>query len=98
MYTVEMRNKKNERGEWEKVPYYAINDKYPLPHSTKALVFIAQFINLTMEEIMAIAAHMGFSEPKENYNAVGGAFKKYPLALAMHEADLEATDLYEDEN
>ena len=36
---------------------------------------------------------MGFTEPKEVYNTLGQAFKKYPVALMLHEADLEATYL-----
>ena len=31
---------------------------------------------------------------KELYNTIGAAYKKYPLALLMHEADLEATYFY----
>ena len=53
------------------------------------------FMKLTMEEIMAINWHMGFSVPKEEYSSVGAAFDKYPLALALHEADAEATHLLE---
>ena len=37
---------------------------------------------------------MGFTEPKEAYNTLGQAFKKFPLALILHEADLEATYFY----
>ena len=36
----------------------------------------------------------GYTEPKELYNTIGAAYKKYPLALLMHEADLEATYFY----
>lgn len=48
-----------------------------------------------MQEIMAIRWHMGFSEPKENRNSLGTAMEKYPIILALHEADLEATKLLE---
>jgi len=34
---------------------------------------------------------MGFSEPKELYGTLGQAFTKYPFALLLHEADMEAT-------
>ena len=46
---------------------------------------------------MAIRWHMGFSETKENYTAVGQAMEKYPLVLAVHEADLEASKIMERE-
>ena len=71
-------------------------DKYPLGHGSKSVIFLQQFIKLTMEEIMAINWHMGFSVPKEDYGYLGDAFAKYPLAVALHEADLEATFLLEE--
>lgn len=90
------RNVKNEEtGKWEKVPTYNIDDKYPLGHGSKSVIFLQMFMKLTMEEIMAINWHMGFSVPKEEYSSVGAAFDKYPLALALHEADSEATHLLE---
>ena len=49
----------------------------------------------TAEEKYAIRWHMGYTEPKELYNTIGAAYKKYPLALLMHEADLEATYFYD---
>ena len=90
------RNVKNEEtGKWEKVPTYNVDDKYPLGHGAKSVIFLQMFMKLTMEEIMAITWHMGFSVPKEEYGSVGAAFDKYPLALALHEADSEATHLME---
>jgi hypothetical protein len=55
------------------------------------------YIRLTMQEVMAIRWHMGFSEAKENYTAIGQAMEKYPLVLAVHEADLEASKIMERE-
>ena len=46
---------------------------------------------MTNDEKYSIRWHMGFSEPKELYGTLGQAFTKYPLALLLHEADLEAT-------
>ena len=95
-YEKSTRNVKNEdTGRWEKVPIFLCNDKYPLGHGSKSVIFIQMFIKLSMEEIMAINWHMGFSVPKEEYSSVGLAFEKYPLALVLHEADLEATNLLE---
>ena len=51
-------------------------------------------IKLTPEEKYAIRWHMGYTEPKELYNAIGASYKKYPIALLTHEADLEATYLF----
>lgn len=90
-YKVDYRNAKNEFGEWEKVPYYTVDDTIPYGHGEKSVMMITEYIKLTVEEKYAIRWHMGFTEPKELYTTIGQAYKKYPIALLMHEADLEAT-------
>ena len=94
-YKVDYRNAKNSRGEWEKVPYYTVDDTIPYGHGEKSVMMISEYIKLTSEEKYAIRWHMGFTEPKEAYTTLGAAFKKYPLALLIHEADLEATYFYD---
>lgn len=47
-------------------------------------------MKLTNEEAFAIRYHMGFSGTEDARN-VGKAFEKYPLALALSVADMEAT-------
>ena len=94
-YKVDYRNAKNELGVWEKVPYYTIDDTIPYGHGEKSVMMITEYIKLTPEEKYAIRWHMGFTEPKEQYTTIGIAYKKYPLALLMHEADLEATYFYD---
>ena len=93
-YKVDYRNAKNEFGEWEKVPYYTVDDTIPYGHGEKSVMMITEYMKLTSEEKYCIRWHMGFSEPKEQYTTLGLAFKKYPLALLVHEADLEATYLF----
>ena len=90
-YKVDYRNAKNQFGEWEKVPYYTVEDTIPYGHGEKSVMMITEYIKLTVEEKYAIRWHMGFTEPKELYTTLGEAFKKYPVALLVHEADLEAT-------
>ena len=94
-YKVDYRNAKNERGEWEKVPYFTVDDTIPYGHGEKSVMMISEYIKLTPEEKYAIRWHMGFTEPKEQYNTIGAAYKRYPLALLLHEADLEATYFYD---
>ena len=94
-YKVDYRNAKNARGEWEKVPYYTVDDTIPYGHGEKSVMMITEYMKLTPEEKYAIRWHMGFTEPKENYNTIGSCFKKYPFALLLHEADLEATYFYD---
>lgn len=80
---------------WESVKTYQIDDKLPLGHGEKSVMLAQEFIHLHMPEVMAIRWHMGFTEEKSQYASVGDAMEKYPLVLAMHEADLEASKLLE---
>lgn len=96
-YDIEMRNRKNEAGVWEKVPFYIVNDQLPLGHGEKSVYLINQCMRLTTEETMAIRWHMGYSD-----NDFGGggqsvscAFNKYPLAVLLHAADLMASHIDE---
>ena len=93
-YKTDYRNAKNARGEWEKVPYYTVDDTIPYGHGEKSVMMLTEYIKLTNEEKYAIRWHMGFTEPKELYGTIGEAYKKYPAALLLHEADLEATYFY----
>lgn len=90
-YTVSYRNSKNEQtGQWEKVPYYSINDTLPYGHGEKSVYMVSGFMRLSREEAMAIRWHMGFSGI-EDKNTIGRALEKYPLAFALSVADMEAS-------
>lgn len=93
-YKVDYRNKKNDLGVWEKVPYYAVEDTIPYGHGEKSVMMISEYIKLTNDEKYSIRWHMGFTEPKELYQTIGSAYYKYPIALLTQEADLEATYLF----
>jgi hypothetical protein len=93
-YTTSMRNVKNEStGQWEKQPYYSIDDKVPYGHGEKSVYIISGFMRLTREEAFAIRFHMGDYSDKN----VPQAFRMFPLALMLHIADLEATFIDEKE-
>lgn len=96
-YTVDYRNAKNEKGVWEKVPYYRVNDQLPYGHGEKSVYIINQFMHLTVEEAIAIRWHMGgFDDAVRGGSfALNGAFDKYPLAVMLHLADMQATYLDE---
>ena len=94
-YKIDYRNAKNALGVWEKVPYYTVEDTIPYGHGEKSVMMISEYIKLTPEEKYAIRWHMGYTEPKELYNTIGLAYKKYPIALLTHEADLEATYFFD---
>ena len=83
---------------WETVPVYTVEDKVPYGHGEKSVMMIEEYIKLKPVERYAIRWHMGFTEPKESWNTLKEAIKKYPLVLAVIEADLEATFLTEEYN
>lgn len=83
---------------WETVSVYAVDDKIPYGHGEKSVMMIENYISLKPVERYAIRWHMGFTEPKELYNTLTAAIERYPLVLALHEADLEASYLTEDRN
>ncbi len=90
-YRTSFRNAKNEKtGQWEKVPYYEINDTLPYGHGEKSVYMVSGFMRLTRDEAMAIRWHMGFSGG-EDKNTVGRALEMYPFAFALSVADMEAS-------
>lgn len=105
-YVVEFKNKKvysengkksdsNGRFDWQSVPGYTVDDKIPLGHGEKSCFMIEEFMRLKPVERYMIRWHMLFSEPKDQYNTLGAALKRYPVILAISEADLESTYLLE---
>lgn len=90
-YKVEMRNSKNEHGQWVKVPYYTVEDKFPFGHGEKSVMLTNENIKLNYDEILAIRWHMGGFEPKENYMSLSSAYGQCELAMLLHCADLLAT-------
>ena len=89
-YKVDYRNAKNDRGEWEKVPYYTVDDRLPYGHGEKSVYIISGYMRLSREEAFAIRYHMGFSGV-EDKNSIGKAFEMFPLAFALSVADMEAS-------
>ncbi|WP_283245788.1 hydrolase [Ligaoa zhengdingensis] len=97
-YKVSSRNVKNEKtGQWEKQPYYSIEDVFPYGHGEKSVFLIERFVRLSTSEAMAVRWHMGgFDDTaKAGGFAISQAYDKYPLAVKLHLSDLEATYLRE---
>ena len=80
-YTIEMRNVKDESGNWVKEPFYKYNPVYELGHGNKSVFIVQNFISLSLNEMSAINFHMGAcGEP--------GSFGKDMTALKAME-DME---------
>lgn len=82
---------------WESVMGYEFDDPIPYGHGEKSVYMVSSFMKLSREESMAIRWHMGFTDNdfRGGGQNVGKAFEKYPLALLLHLADLQATYLDE---
>lgn len=90
-YSIEYRNAKID-GEWQRVPYYTVNDSFPYGHGEKSVFLISRFMYIEPFEAMAVRYHMGFAGAScEEKGTVGRVFEKYPLAFALSVADMEAS-------
>lgn len=80
---------------WKSEKIYIFEDDYPLGHGEKSLYLLNQFIPVTKNEAIAIRYHMGAFRT-EDVKVLSQVFEKYPLALALHMADMIATNCMED--
>ncbi|MCI2047231.1 MAG: hydrolase [Faecalibacterium sp.] len=97
-YKTSTRNVKNDAtGQWEKVPFYQVEDMFPYGHGEKSVFLIERLMRLKVEEAVAIRWHMGgFDDSARGGSfAISDAYDRYPLAVKLHIADLEATYLME---
>ena len=91
VYKTEMRNVKNARGEWERVPFYKFDEDFSFGgHGSKSVYLAMKYIKLTDEEAVAINSHMGFAG-EQNIAPIGDAYNKSNLAWMLHVADEAAT-------
>ncbi len=97
-YKTSTRNVKNEQtGQWEKQPFYMIEDAFPYGHGEKSVYLIERFMRLKPAEAVAIRWHMGgFDDSvKAGSYSMSHAYEKYPIAVKLHLSDLESTYLRE---
>ena len=100
-YKETIRNIKNQvTGKYEPVKFYEIDEKLPIAHSYKSQYILRSYINLSREESIAIMSHMGGfdSNVRGGDQTISNAFKKFPLAVLLHVADLKAANLDEIEH
>lgn len=97
-YKVSTRNVKNEAtGQWEKQPFYRVDDSFPYGHGEKSVYLIQTFFQLTTPEAMAIRWHMGgFDDAVRGGSfSIAAAYDQFPLAVKLHLCDMEASYLVE---
>lgn len=94
-YTIDYRNQKID-GQWIQVPYFAYNNSLPYGHGEKSVYIISGFMKLSREEAMAINWHMGGFDPRVQATSdLSEAFARFPLAVMLHVADIQACYLDE---
>lgn len=97
-YSKSMRNKKDDDGKWIQVPFYEFKEKFSYgSHGGKSIFIIQEFMKLDAEEQVAINCHMGAYDRMPGDFSLNSAYSQFPLALALHIADVEATVIIEKE-
>ena len=82
---------------WETVPVYTINDTMPYGHGEKSVMLVEKYMRLTDEERIAIRWHMGGFDcaVKGGENSISQAYERYPFAVLLNIADMQAAYLDE---
>lgn len=74
--------------------YWEHNDDYLIDgHGDKSVIYLAEHMQLTREEILCIRWHMGAFDEKENWKYYSAAVRKYPNVLWTHTADMIASQI-----
>ena len=99
-YKVATRNVKNdETGQWEKRPYYSVEDAFPYGHGEKSVYLIERFVRLKPAEAMAIRWHMGLFEMSEPTSSGRASYRSAmgmsPLVSLLQAADMVASNCLE---
>jgi hypothetical protein len=90
-YVKDYKNVKDDRGTWNKVPYYKYDPALPFGHGAKSVILIQKFIQLSDAEIAAILYHMGAWDLSEyTKRDLNAAQDKWPLVRALQIADMTA--------
>ena len=87
-YKKYQRNVKNSAGQWIKQDAYMWNnERVTYGHGAESVALVGRFVELTHEEAFAIRYHMGAYQ-EGDMKALSNVYKKYPLAMYLHFADV----------
>ena len=95
-----IRRKNPDTNEWESIMGYRVNDRFPMGHGEKSLILLLNSgLKLSVEEMMAIRWHQGFSDVNgmsvEEKCAYNKAIETYPIITLLQLADTAAAFIYE---
>lgn len=94
-YVESTRNVKDASGQWTTVPYFQYDELLPWGHGHKSVILILQHgVYLNNTEISMIVNHMGYTE-NDDPRRVGKLFRVCPQSNLLHQADVEATTMFE---
>lgn len=97
-YSTELRNTK-VNGVWVHKPIYVFKEKFAYgSHGGKSVYLLQKHIDLSDEEAVAIACHMGFTDRSPSDYSLGNAYEQHPIAWLLHVADESATYIREGSN
>lgn len=87
--------RKNEEDKWENYIGYNVVDKFPVGHGAKSIIIANRYVQLTEEEMIAIAHHMGAFMAIDSYSGMiyNDARVFSPLTTMLHAADMLAVDV-----
>ncbi len=96
-YKIENRNVKNDQGQWVTVQAYGVDEKIPLGHGEKSCIMLQWYIQLNIDELLAIRWHMGEFDTavKGGDSACARAQDYCKLVPLLHIADMIATKIME---
>ena len=99
IYKEALKWRKDAGNKWESyTSYEAVYSEFPMGHGEKSVILLlCNGLSLYDDEMLAIRWHMGgFDDAARGGNfSISVAFDKYPIAVKLHLADLEATYLRE---
>ncbi len=89
--------KDDETGKWYQKPVFEIDEKVPLGHGEKSCIILQNYMQLQINELLAIRWHMnGFDcSVKGGDYSLNKAMEISPLVLLLSVADMVASNLRE---
>lgn len=88
-FSMEKRNKKDEKGKWIQVDYFYKDETFPIGNSEKSVIIAQKYINLTDQEIAMIIGSTGtFNNKEVQYMKL---VEKFPEVILIHTADMLST-------
>mgnify|MGYP001193021062 CR=1 FL=1 len=86
---------KDKFNEWRKMKVWVVDDKEPLGHGEKSAIIASRFLELTIDELVAIRFHMlSWDISEAQKYTLRDAMNKYPLLKVIAQADSMA-EMYE---